>query len=136
MLKSCSWCGSVVDRSHLCPNKPEHKKTFSGNDQEEIYKFRKKQVWVKKRKYILERDRGLCQICFRNLHNTQKQYTPANEVHHIVKMIHNRNRWLDETNLLLVCSYHHTLADHGHISIDDQHKIAEDQEKAFDYYGH
>lgn len=64
MLKSCKYCGRIHDSKYICPNKPIRNK-YKVNTEED--KFRNTYVWQKKRKYIKERDKGLCQVCIRKL---------------------------------------------------------------------
>jgi 5-methylcytosine-specific restriction protein A len=78
---------------------------------------------------VRKRDRGLCQVCIRNLYNTQQQYTfDTIEVHHIVPLHEDITRGLDDDNLLTLCKYHHYMADAGDIPRDVQHDIAKQQE--------
>ena len=63
MLKSCKYCGRIHDSKHICSHKPirnKYKKT-------EEDKFRNTKAWQRKREYIKDRDKRLCQVCIRKL---------------------------------------------------------------------
>jgi 5-methylcytosine-specific restriction endonuclease McrA len=130
MLKSCSYCGSIHDRNYQCPKKPYSKKhTLSDAD-----KFRNTTRWRKKSAEIRARDKGLCQICMRQLYNTQQQYTfDTIEVHHIIPLNENIRYGLSNQWLLSLCKYHHYMADAGDIPRDVQHRIAKEQEQLNQY---
>lgn len=111
MLKSCSHCGSIHSRTYQCPSKPKRAKQPTYID-----KFRWSRRWTTKRKQINERDKYLCQVCIRKLHNTQQQYNFTNiEVHHIVPLVEDYNLRLDDDNLICLCSSHHKMAECGDI---------------------
>lgn len=126
MLKSCSYCSGIHSTTYRCPKKPtRHKFNLSGAD-----KFRNTARWRKKSVEVRKRDRGLCQVCIRNLYNTQQQYTYETiEVHHIVPLHEDITRGLDDDNLLTLCKYHHNMCESGgEIPRDIQHDIAKEQE--------
>ena len=80
-------------------------------------KFRNTQAWRNKRKSAHIRDKGLCQLCIRNLYNT---YTRAYdnkliEVHHIEPIVESYELRLDDSNLISLCTYHHKMADRGEV---------------------
>jgi 5-methylcytosine-specific restriction enzyme A len=112
MLKSCKYCGGIHDRKFVCPSKPAPKKKVV----DEVHRFRTLQVWIKKRNYIRDRDKHLCQVCIRNLYNTFNQYTFDDlQIHHIVPLKEDWNRRLDEENLIALCRPHHEAAEAGDI---------------------
>jgi 5-methylcytosine-specific restriction enzyme A len=111
MLKSCSYCGSIHARTYQCPSKPKRIKEPTYID-----KFRWSRRWATKRKQINERDKYLCQVCIRKLQHTQQQYNFTNiEVHHIIPLVEDYNKRLDDDNLICLCSYHHKMAECGEI---------------------
>jgi 5-methylcytosine-specific restriction endonuclease McrA len=127
MLKSCSYCGGIHARTYQCPSKPKRIK-----DPTYIDKFRWSRRWATKRKQINERDKYLCQVCMRKLHNTHQQYNFANiEVHHIVPIVEDYHKRLDDDNLICLCSYHHKMAESGEISRNELFEILKQQEKTF-----
>ncbi|MGG3623853.1 HNH endonuclease [Bacillus gobiensis] len=126
MLRSCSYCGNIHDRKYQCPKKPKRKKNTTHID-----KFRWSTQWQKKRKQIREdRDRHMCQVCIRELHNTEKKYNFNNiQVHHVYSVSEAWDKRLDDNNLISLCSYHHGLAEYGKISKKELLKIVDEQEE-------
>lgn len=107
MKKSCSHCGRIHERSHVCSSKPKAVKKVTHID-----RFRWTKVWQRKRLYIRERDNNLCQICLRMRHNTTEQYNFNNlEVHHIEPMVEAWDKRLDDDNLITLCRDHHEQAE-------------------------
>ena len=112
MLKSCKYCGRIHDKKFICPNKPI-RKTFKKTEED---KFRNTKAWQRKREYIKDRDKGLCQVCIRKLYNTIKQYNYIDiEVHHIEPLREAYDLRLEDDNLISLCKYHHELAEKGEI---------------------
>lgn len=64
--------------------------------------FYNSKEWRKKRKEILIRDKGFCQICRR-----KGYYRKGNTVHHIIPLRENRSLGLTSSNLELVCQSCH-----------------------------
>jgi len=128
MLKSCRHCGGIHDRKYVCPSKPKrtnYKATY-------IDKFRWTKPWQRKRKYVNDRDKHLCQICMRELYNTQLKYNFHNiEVHHIIPIKDNWDRRLDDENLICLCKHHHEMAESGEIPKDVLFEIVREQERQF-----
>jgi 5-methylcytosine-specific restriction enzyme A len=125
MIRSCKHCGTYHDVKFNCGKKPVRQKKSTPAEQ-----FRRKWAWKKKSIQIRERDKGMCQVCIRNLYHTQQQYTFENiDVHHIIKLEVDITRGLDDDNLISVCRYHHTLADAYTIPIKELHEIAAEQER-------
>jgi 5-methylcytosine-specific restriction enzyme A len=125
MLRSCSHCGRIHDRKYQCPMKPKRIYTVTYID-----KFRWTSAWRKKRKLINARDKHLCQVCIRELHNTQLKYNFTNiEVHHIVPIAKDWDKRLDDDNLISLCKYHHEMAERGEISKDELFEIVREQEQ-------
>lgn len=127
MLKSCKYCGGIHDRKFVCPSKPKrtnYKVTY-------IDKFRWTKPWQRKRKHINERDKHLCQVCIRELYNTQLKYNFTNiEVHHIDSIADAWERRLDDENLICLCKQHHEMAESGEISKEELFKIVDEQERS------
>lgn len=112
MLKSCKYCGRIHDSKYKCPNKPI-RKSYKKTEED---KFRNTQAWKRKRNYIKDRDKGLCQVCIRKLYNTLKQFNYIDiEVHHITSLREDYELRLDDDNLITLCKYHHELAERGEI---------------------
>ena len=122
MLKTCKMCG-VVPEGHICP----YKKTRTKNSDKQSDQFRKTKRWTDKSIEIRQRDKYLCQVCLRNLHNTFSflNYKTV-EVHHITPINEDYNRRLDNDNLITLCSYHHKMADKGDIPRAELYEIVKD----------
>lgn len=122
MLKSCSRCGGIHERKFKCQVGNVARVKDNTNL---AVKFRNSQVWKKKRKDILVRDKGLCQLCIRNLYDTFGR--PYNhkliEVHHIEPINENFDLRLEDQNLICLCTYHHKRADRGEIPREELRRI-------------
>ena len=127
MLKSCRYCGRIHDAKYDCGRKPKRIRYASNTEAAE---FRRKNSWTKASKKIRERDNWLCQICVRNRHMTQSVLTyDGISVHHIVPLLEAPNLALDPYNLITLCSFHHELAECGHIPREELKEIAKQQEE-------
>lgn len=109
MLKSSPKCGRVHEHNYNC------KAITRINSGSLSNKFRNTQAWKKKRKIVFYRDKGLCQLCIRNLYDTSgRAYNhKLIEVHHIEPIVEAYDLRLDECNLISLCTYHHKIADRG-----------------------
>lgn len=126
MLRSCKHCGKIHDTKYDCGRKPVYKKTTGGKG----YFFRKSEAWTKKSLEVRARDRYLCQICIRKLHNTLRQFNyDTLSVHHIVPVNEDYELRLENCNLLTVCRMHHEMCENGLISREEQLRIAREQEQ-------
>lgn len=125
MLKSCSYCGGIHNRGYQCPSKPKRVKTPTYID-----KFRWSRRWRTKAMQINERDKYLCQICIRKLFNTVQQYNFTDiEVHHIIAIVEDWDKRLEDENLICLCAYHHKMAERGEIDKQLLLGIAQEQER-------
>ena len=112
MKKTCKYCG-IVPFDHECPHrKKRHKPSPSG----ELEKFRSSAKWKRKRELIKERDLYLCQVCRSGQHGAVRYVTSDLEVHHIIPLIEDFERRLDDDNLITLCIKHHKMADAGQLS--------------------
>lgn len=119
VLKSCSYCGGIHKRGQRCPSKPVPTKNATYID-----RFRWSRAWKNKRAHIVDRDKHLCQICLRNLYNTQKRYNFTDiEVHHIEPIADAWDKRLEDDNLIALCRYHHELAEMGEIPMEELKNI-------------
>lgn len=125
MLKSCKYCGGIHDRKHVCTSKPVDRRARDTAAD----RFRNTNAWKVKRKYVRERDNHLCQVCIRNLHNTYTQYSFDTQVHHIVPILDDYNKRLENSNLISLCRQHHESAEAGGITKELLFRIAKDQEE-------
>ena len=114
MLKikaSCKYCGGIHPVGYECPQKPKRKFKQRYDD---IGKFRNSKAWRQKRDDIKERDLFMCQVCLsKKILNLQQI-----EVHHIVPLVEDFSRRLDDDNLLSLCAVHHKAAERGEIKRD------------------
>jgi 5-methylcytosine-specific restriction endonuclease McrA len=123
MLKACKYCGRIHDSRYDCGKKPQREKKVTYID-----KFRSSRRWREKREQIRQRDRNLCQICIRNLYNTDRRYNGENlSVHHAIPLEKDFDRRLDDDNLLTVCAFHHEMAEAGLIPLEILKKIINEQ---------
>lgn len=126
MLKSCKYCGGIHDSKYICPRKPRrsvYKKETKPNE------FRKTNAWKEKSLDIRSRDNFMCQVCIRELYDTENKYNYTNiQVHHIVPVSEDFELRLEQDNLISLCKYHHDLAEDGKISIKELVNIVKEQE--------
>lgn len=97
----------IHDSKYDCGKKPQRKKQGNNKD-----KFRWTQAWQRKREEIKERDKYLCQVCFRN---NKYNYNDL-EVHHAISLEEDFDKRLDNDNLITLCEEHHEMAESGEIS--------------------
>ena len=111
ILKSCSRCGRIHDAKYIC--KP---KALASQNKTKAQSFRSSYAWYKKQKHIRERDLNLCRICLLNLFDTVNRFNYNNlSVHHIIPIINDYSKRLDDDNLITLCRHHHELAEAGTI---------------------
>ena len=128
MLKSCKFCGRIHDSNYNCELRPKRK--YNKRDSR-IDIFRSSALWQKKRETIKKRDLNLCQICIRNLFNTNFLYKYKDlQVHHIIPIQEDWDKRLDDDNLITLCPYHHKLAEKGKITRKKLLEIVEEQENS------
>ena len=121
--KSCKYCGKVHDENHICSKKPIKKKKIDDATQ-----FRNSPKWQRKRKQIKERDNYLCQICIREIYGAKRKYNHENlQVHHAIPINTNEDLKLDESNLITLCSMHHSMCDKGKIPYQEVKNIIVEQ---------
>ena len=126
MLKTCKYCGRVVDEDHKCSLKPERKK-----EDTKLRMFRNSKGWVSKSIEIRERDKYLCQVCLMDKYDSIMTFNFKKlEVHHIIPLATDFDKRLDNDNLITLCSYHHHLADKGHIPAEELSEIVKAKDKA------
>ena len=109
MKRSCTYCGRIHDRKHVCAAKPVARKEVTHVD-----RFRWTAAWKRKRVEIKERDLYMCQVCLHK-HN---EYTTRNlEVHHIIPIAKAWGKRLNNNNLITLCRTCHENAEKGVISV-------------------
>ena len=119
MLKACSRCGKIHDYTYVC-NVGKYRKFADTTEA----RLRSKSAWQSKRESIKERSFNLCAVC-----KAQGVYTyTAIEVHHITKIKDNPSAYLDDENLIALCTFHHKQADNGEISADYLRELAKERD--------
>lgn len=130
MLKSCHYCGRIHDSKHICLQKKEAQKLRQKKKDTPETKFRYTKQWKDKRESIRVRDRQVCQLCVRGLHNPERIFeTEDLSVHHIVPVAEDWDRRLDDYNLITLCPRHHEMAEKGEVKREELSRIAEEQEE-------
>jgi 5-methylcytosine-specific restriction endonuclease McrA len=77
-------------------------------------KERSKYKWTKKSEEIREKANYLCEVC-----RDKGTYTYNDlEVHHITKVREDKDKLLDNYNLICLCVKHHKQADRGELDKD------------------
>lgn len=116
MFKACSRCGKIHDSRFKC----NVGKVYTGGEER---KLRSSYDWTKKSKEIRESAQYLCEVC-----RDKGIFTYENlEVHHIDKLRENKDKFLDDNNLIVLCVEHHKQADAGRLSKEYLRKLAEDR---------
>ena len=63
------------------------------------------------------------------MYGTKRKYNSDNlQVHHTVSINSNEDLKLDESNLITLCSMHHSMCDKGQIPYEEVKKIINEQE--------
>ena len=117
MYKSCSRCGKVHDTKYKC----NHNKTYKQTDERQL---RNKNIWHRKSNEIRKKSNYLCAVCKEDNIYTYKDL----EVHHITPIKQDKDRLLDNYNLICLCKEHHRLAEIGKIDKEYLYKLASDRE--------
>lgn len=137
MLKACSYCGRLHDSKYMCPQKEariKERQTHKTEQGKQAKTFHNSKKWQDKREEIKARDNYCCQVCARGLHNPSRQYeTEDISVHHIIPLVEDYEKRLNDNNLITLCSRHHEKAEKGGIDRSELLRIAKEQEENFDY---
>ena len=110
MKKSCPYCGRLHDVKDTCPRKP--KPVYNNKHTGRAGELRNMNIWKTKRAVIKERDKHLCRACLAQ----GKLNTKNLSVHHIIPINEDERHWLDDDNLITLCSLCHEQAESGEIS--------------------
>ena len=117
MFRSCSRCGKVHSTSYKCNHNRDKKDT-------EARRLRNKNNWHKKSEEIRKASNYICSVC-----REEGRYThTVLEVHHITPIEEDRDRLLDNYNLICLCQEHHKQAEIGKIDRDYLYQLARDRE--------
>lgn len=124
MLRSCKYCGRVHGEDYICKKKPIVKKKIDA-----AAKFRNTAAWKDMRDKIKRRDKYLCQVCVRKLYNTRRKYNCNDlQVHHAIPINSSDELKLEDSNLITLCSMHHSMCDKGQIPYEEVKRIIDEQE--------
>lgn len=116
-LKACSRCGKVHSTSYKCNHNRYKKDT-------EARKLRSKNIWHSKSNEIRKKSNYLCSVCREENIFTYKGL----EVHHITPIEEDKERLLDNYNLICLCQEHHKQAEIGKIDRDYLYLLARRRE--------
>ena len=119
MFKSCSRCGQIHDDKYKCKhNAPKIEYSRYGTTEEQ--KLRNTTAWHKKSIEIRQAANYLCEVC-----RDEGRYNYSDlEVHHITPIRANKERLLDNDNLVCLCVKHHKQADRGQIQAEYLRELA------------
>lgn len=113
-LVSCSSCGRIHDSKFICNSKKERKLQYARIRREKKKDPRNSRRWQKTSSHIKDRDKGLCQMCIRELYMTEymKKYNYTDlSVHHILPLKDREDLAFADHNLITLCSYHHNMVE-------------------------
>ena len=117
-FKACSRCGKVHSTNYKCNHNRDKKDT-------ETRKLRQKNIWHKKSEEIRKASNYICSVC-----REEGRYTHTGlEVHHITPIEEDRDRLLDNYNLICLCNSCHRLAELGKIDKDYLYLLARQREE-------
>lgn len=119
MYRSCSKCGRIHSSKEKCNAGYKEIRPY-----DEARKLRATYKWRKKSEQIRQDSKFLCSICLEEGIYNYKNI----EVHHIEKIKENKQRLLDDNNLICLCKEHHKLADEGIISKEHLFELVEKRE--------
>lgn len=116
-FKACSRCGKVHSTNYKCNHNRDKKDT-------ETRKLRQKNIWHKKSEEVRKASNYICSVC-----RAEGRYTHTGlEVHHITPIEEDRDRLLDNYNLICLCQEHHKQAEIGKIDKDYLYQLARERE--------
>ena len=133
MLKSCPYCSRIHPFGYACPRKPVHQRIQGGKRKDDgQQEIRSSSRWTKTSLRIRERDKFMCQLCFRGIKTLDGKKAITYDdvsVHHIVPLVEDKSQAFEGLNLLTLCRYHHDMAEEGKVSRAVLVQIAEEQEQ-------
>ncbi len=125
-LKSCKYCGRIVDRNHVCPKKPKKKQYARTEAEQGRYTY----AWERKSLEIRERSLYMCAVC-----RDQGRVSCDNlEVHHIIPLVDRPDLLLEDENLICLDDWHHEQAERGEISREYLFRLAKEREESCSTY--
>lgn len=126
LMKICSRCGKKIpyDSTCKCIDKSrkdsykEYKKCRQDKDRQAFYSS---SVWIRLRDLVYCKFFGMCIVCL-----YKGAIVNATTVHHVIPTQDDNSRWLDESNLICVCSSCHKLTHFEYIKSEDSKKRMQD----------
>ena len=116
-FKACSRCGKIHSTNYKCNHNRDKKDT-------EARRLRNKNAWHTKSEEIRKKSNYLCSVCREEGRYTYKGI----EVHHITPIEEDKDRLLDNYNLIALCQEHHKQAELGKIDRDYLYRLAKERE--------
>jgi len=117
VYKACSRCGKMHSTAFKCNHNRYSKNT-------EARRLRNKNSWHSKSAEIRNKSNYLCSVCREeNIYNYK-----GLEVHHITPIEEDKERLLDNYNLICLCQEHHKQAEIGKIDKDYLYLLARQRE--------
>ncbi|WP_122983165.1 HNH endonuclease [Gemella massiliensis] len=117
MLKTCSYCQKIHDKSLNCKPKREYyrDKNNKYSKSKDYLNVIKSNRWKKLSRLIKDLDNNQCLVC-----RSCGLVSPNSlEVHHIEKVRENLENAFDKDNLITLCIFHHKQAENGTITRDE-----------------
>lgn len=105
MKRYCNVCHTVHEGRCARPVLTDRKRNSEAD------RFRNRKVWRRKADSILERDGYCCRMCLKAGIINNRELS----IHHIIPLVSDFGRRLDDSNLITLCRYHHEQAECGHI---------------------
>jgi len=114
MYRSCAKCGKVHKVGFPCPADKRIYATTAERKLRSTYK------WTIKSKEVRDKAHYLCEVC------ADQGVINFNdiEVHHIVKVKDDTTLFLENDNLICLCTHHHHQADEGKFDIEYLRQLA------------
>lgn len=110
MFKGCGRCGKIHPYGHRCYyNRKQYEPQIRDSEAD---KLRISGTWKSKSSKIIEASRYLCAVCEDNGAYIYNKLS----VHHIYPLKEYPERWLDNNNLICLCTIHHVMAEKGKLS--------------------
>ena len=120
MKRYCSVCHTVHEGRCAKPVLTDDRKRNSEAD-----RFRNRKVWRRKADSVLERDRYCCRMCLKAGVVNNRELS----VHHIIPLVSDFGRRLDDSNLITLCRFHHEQAERGRIYAKELMLLASEEVK-------
>lgn len=125
-MKTCPYCGKIVDLKHDCPMKPKHSRRYDSYRDREARRIRRTEQWKRMSKLIRSRDGGIDQAAIHGLTGEPVIIRERLSVHHIEPIEERPDLAFDPCNLITLSPGTHELAERGRLSREDLHRIAEE----------